>query len=110
QRQKKFNSPNDIIVGPDGASYFTDPTLDLPKGEKQEIPFQGVYRLDDNGHVRLLNRELPRSELSRALTGWKTILRQRHQITRDPGLRCVSARRSAERENIRQRGRPRRCS
>lgn len=44
-RGQKFNSPNDIIYGPDGALYFTDPTLDLPKGEKQELPFQGVYRL-----------------------------------------------------------------
>lgn len=55
---KKFNSPNDVIVGPDGALYFTDPTLDLPKGEKQEIPFQGVYRLDKNGRVRLLTKDL----------------------------------------------------
>src|SRR6266481_4232368 len=35
---KKFNSPNDIVVGPDGALYFTDPTLDLVEGQKQEIP------------------------------------------------------------------------
>ncbi|MGA7770864.1 MAG: SMP-30/gluconolactonase/LRE family protein [Candidatus Sulfotelmatobacter sp.] len=55
---KKFNSPNDVIVGPDGAIYFTDPTLDLVAGEKQEIPFQGVYRLDDSGKARLLTREL----------------------------------------------------
>lgn len=55
---RKFNSPNDIIVGPDGALYFTDPTLDLPKGEVQEIPFQGVYRLDGNGGVQLLTNEL----------------------------------------------------
>ncbi len=55
---KKFNSPNDVIVGPDGAIYFTDPTLDLVAGEKQEIPFQGVYRLDDSGKVRLLTRDL----------------------------------------------------
>ena len=55
---KKFNSPNDVIVGPDGALYFTDPTLDLVAGEKQEIPFQGVYRLDDTGSVRLLSKEL----------------------------------------------------
>lgn len=55
---KRFNSPNDVVIGPDGATYFTDPTLDLVKGEKQEIPFQGVYRLDSNGEVRLLTRDL----------------------------------------------------
>jgi gluconolactonase len=55
---KRFNSPNDVVIGPDGAIYFTDPTLDLPAGEKQEIPFQGVYRLDARGEVRLLTREL----------------------------------------------------
>jgi gluconolactonase len=55
---KKLNSPNDVIVGPDGALYFTDPTLDLVAGEKQEIPFQGVYRLDDSGSVRLLTKDL----------------------------------------------------
>jgi gluconolactonase len=55
---KKFNSPNDVIVGPDGALYFSDPTLDLVAGEKQEIPFQGVYRLDAKGNVELLTKDL----------------------------------------------------
>ncbi len=55
---RRFNSPNDVIIGPDGAIYFTDPTLDLPQGETQEIPFQGVYRLDEKGNVRLLTKEL----------------------------------------------------
>lgn len=55
---KKLNSPNDVVLGPDGAIYFTDPTLDLPAGEKQEIPFQGVYRLDAAGKVTLLTKEL----------------------------------------------------
>jgi gluconolactonase len=55
---KKFNSPNDVVIGPDGAIYFTDPTLDLPKDAKQEIPFQGVYRLASDGSVRLLTKEL----------------------------------------------------
>src|SRR5262249_1785325 len=54
---KRFNSPNDIVLGPDGALYFTDPTLDLPKGQKQEIPFQGVYRLGRDGDVRLLLKD-----------------------------------------------------
>lgn len=55
---KRFNSPNDVVLGPDGALYFTDPTLDLPEGQKQELDFQGVYRLDDDGRVTLLTKEL----------------------------------------------------
>ena len=55
---KKLNSPNDVVIGPDGAIYFTDPTLDLVEGQKQEIPFQGVYRLDEKGNVRLLTKDL----------------------------------------------------
>jgi gluconolactonase len=55
---KRLNSPNDVLMGPDGALYFTDPTLDLVKGEKQEIPFQGVYRLAADGSLRLLTKDL----------------------------------------------------
>src|SRR6201987_5011597 len=33
---KRLNSPNDVIVGPDGALYFPDPTLELVPGQKQE--------------------------------------------------------------------------
>jgi|NGEPerStandDraft_6_1074524.scaffolds.fasta_scaffold13359_2 gluconolactonase len=54
----RFNSPNDVVLGPDGAIYFTDPTYDLPQGEKQEIPFQGVYRVGDRGEVQLLTKDL----------------------------------------------------
>jgi gluconolactonase len=57
-RGKRLNSPNDVIIGPDGAIYFTDPTLDLVKGEKQEIPYQGVYRLDEKGNVQLLTKDM----------------------------------------------------
>jgi len=55
---KRFNSPNDVVMGPDGALYFTDPTMDLPQGQKQEIPYQGVYRLDPSGKVTLLTKEM----------------------------------------------------
>jgi gluconolactonase len=60
---KKLNSPNDVIVGPDGALYFTDPTLDLVAGEKQELPFQGIFRLGtdesgDKGNLRLLAKDM----------------------------------------------------
>jgi len=55
---KKLNTPNDVVVGPDGALYFTDPTLDFVAGEKQELPFQGVYRLDDKGKLQLLTKDL----------------------------------------------------
>ena len=65
---KKFNSPNDVVIGPDGALYFTDPTLDLPKGEKQEIPFQGVYRLDTNGKVQFADQRPVVSP-----TGWRSL-------------------------------------
>ncbi len=55
---KRLNSPNDVVLGPDGAIYFTDPTLDLVAGQKQEIPFQGVYRISKSGQVRLLTKDL----------------------------------------------------
>ena len=55
---KKLNTPNDVTIGPDDALYFTDPNMDLARGEKQELPFQGVYRLDKKGELRLLAKDL----------------------------------------------------
>jgi gluconolactonase len=55
---KRLNSPNDVVLGPDGAIYFTDPTSDLPAGQKQEIPFKGVYRIAPDGQVQLLTKDL----------------------------------------------------
>ena len=55
---KRLNSPNDVVLGPDGAIYFTDPTSDLPKDQKQEIPFKGVYRIASDGQLQLLTKDL----------------------------------------------------
>ena len=50
---KKLNSPNDIAVKSDGSIYFTDPPYGLTaaygKEGEQELDFQGVYRLSEDG-------------------------------------------------------------
>ena len=55
---KAYNSPNDIVMGPDGAYYFTDPPLDM-HGRAPELGFSGVYRLGRDGKVTLLIKDLP---------------------------------------------------
>ena len=54
---KKLNTPNDIVLGPDDAMYFTDPIIDLRKDQEQEQP-QSVYRLGPDHSLTLLTREL----------------------------------------------------
>lgn len=55
---KRFNSPNDVVEKSDGTIWFTDPTYGLPRGEKREIDFCGVYRFDPKtGAVTLLAKD-----------------------------------------------------
>jgi gluconolactonase len=59
---KRLNSPNDLVVGPDGSIYFTDPPAGLRKGDddpKKQLPFDGVYRIV-NGEVQLLAKDFSR--------------------------------------------------
>src|SRR5690606_23904008 len=58
---KRLNSPNDLVYGPNGDLYFTDPAYGLPGGfqsAEKEQPHNGVYRLKTDGTVELLSTEL----------------------------------------------------
>mgnify|MGYP001082137107 CR=1 FL=1 len=60
---KKLNSPNDAVYHKNGDLYFTDPPYGLEQNENdpsKELDFQGVYKLDKNGKVTLLTKELSR--------------------------------------------------
>jgi gluconolactonase len=60
---KKFNSPNDAVYNSEGELFFTDPPYGLEKqleDKKKEIPFQGVYKVKQNGRVVLLVDSLTR--------------------------------------------------
>ncbi|MBV6831197.1 SMP-30/gluconolactonase/LRE family protein [Xanthomonas euvesicatoria] len=57
----RFNSPNDVVRRSDGVVFFTDPPYglkDLDKSPVKELRFNGVYRLDTDGSVHLLDDSL----------------------------------------------------
>lgn len=51
---KRLNSPNDITQDQMGNYYFTDPGYGLAKKEDQELPFSGVYKIDNAQKTSLL--------------------------------------------------------
>jgi gluconolactonase len=58
---KRLNSPNDVIRRRDGVIFFTDPPYglkDINESKHKELAFNGVYRLDKDGRLRALDREL----------------------------------------------------
>ena len=58
---KRLNSPNDLVVAPSGAIYFTDPPYGLPRQvEGKELDFQGVFRIDPDGRLSVVIRDLSR--------------------------------------------------
>lgn len=57
----RFNSPNDLARRADGTIFFTDPPYGLAgmqDSPARELPFSGVYRLDVDGSVHLLDDSL----------------------------------------------------
>lgn len=58
---RRFNSPNDVVRRDDGVIFFTDPPYGLAGLDQspiKELPFNGVYRLDPDGKVTLLDDSL----------------------------------------------------
>jgi gluconolactonase len=54
---KRFNSPNDVVRRADGRVFFTDPPYGLAGIEKsplRELAFSGVFRLDPDGSVHVI--------------------------------------------------------
>jgi len=58
-----LNSPNDLVVHSSGAIFFTDPTYGSDsggtprfgkEGQKPDLDFQGVYRVDTDGSLSLV--------------------------------------------------------
>ena len=60
---QRLNSPNDLVFDSAGSIYFTDPPYGLPEREddpRRELDYFGVYRLDKNGRLTLLTRQMTR--------------------------------------------------
>ena len=60
---RRLNSPNDLTIDSSGAIYFTDPIYGLPErasDPRRELDFCGVYRLDPNGKLSLLTKQMTR--------------------------------------------------
>ncbi len=60
-REKRLNSPNDLVHSRAGDLYFTDPPFGLPlthADPARELDFSGVYRLSAAGELTLLTDEL----------------------------------------------------
>ncbi len=75
---KRFSSPNDVVVAPNGEIYFTDPPYGLPtqndKDPKKEIPFNGVYKVKNDRTVILLSAEITRPNGIALFPGEKKLL------------------------------------
>lgn len=56
---KRLNSPNDLVVHSSGTVFFTDPPYGI-QPEEAEIGFNGVYRVDDDGSITLLESDFGR--------------------------------------------------
>ncbi|WP_202845659.1 SMP-30/gluconolactonase/LRE family protein [Luteimonas saliphila] len=60
---KRFSSPNDVVARGDGSVFFTDPPYGFKDGDDsplKEQPVNGIYRVDADGAVHLVDDSLTR--------------------------------------------------
>ncbi len=58
---KPFNSPNDLVMSSSGQIFFTDPPYGLKglnRSPYKMLGFNGVFRVDNGGHVVLIDKDL----------------------------------------------------
>jgi len=58
---QRLNSPNDVVFGPNGDMYFTDPPYGRPlrfEDPSRELDFCGVFRVSPSGELTLLTDEM----------------------------------------------------
>jgi gluconolactonase len=74
---KRLNSPNDLVLHPNGDMYLTDPSYGLSgngKGPDRETPYQGVYKIKKSGEVELLVDSIEQPNGIAFFPGRKTML------------------------------------
>jgi gluconolactonase len=55
---KRLNTPNDLVLGPDGSIYFTDPPYGLVNrnaGPDRDLEYMGIFRLAPDNSLHLLD-------------------------------------------------------
>jgi len=54
---KRLNSPNDVVLGPDGSIYFSDPPAAFVNrtGPDRELDYAGVFRLAPDNSLHLID-------------------------------------------------------
>ena len=98
---KRFNSPNDMVLHPNGMIFFTDPPFGLNNvfnSPDRELDYTGVFRLNPDNTVTLIDKTLRPNGIGLSPDGSKLYC---HRLLRLGGLRRRRARRRVEPPRVR---------
>ena len=107
---KKFNSPNDVILGPRWRAVFHRSHAGLAEGRKAGASVPGRVPSWRRRIGAAIDHGSHAAQRPRVLAGRQAPLHRRHEDARDSRLRRWRERGAEKRQGIRQGGRPRRCS